>query len=201
MGMQIVLATNNKNKVREINDVLSPFGITVCSPKDLGLNVGEVEENGINYYENAVIKAQNVAKYTRLPVIADDSGLEVEAMDNKPGLHSARFADECGGHKNAINKILDFLKDKDNRNARFVCDIVLVNVEDKPVLFEGIAPGRIDVEPRGNNGFGYDPIFISADTNESYGLMPEEEKNKSSHRGRALEKFLSYLRLNGFIKE
>lgn len=199
--MRIILATNNKNKVKEVSDVLSPFGIEVCSPKDLNLVVGDVVEDGTNYYENALIKAKNVSKLTDLPVIADDSGLEVEAMDNKPGLRSARFADECGGHDKAIQKILDHLKDKDNRNAKFVCNIVLVNVGKEPLLFEGIAPGYIDVEPRGKNGFGYDPIFIAKETNLSYGLMSEEDKNKSSHRGRALIKLLDYLRLNGFINK
>lgn len=201
MSLRIILATNNKNKVREVNDVLGVHGIEVVSPRDMGLEPGEAIENGINYYENSLIKAQNVARLTDLPVIADDSGLEVEALGNIPGLHSARFADECGGHRNAIQKLVDGLKDKDNRNARFVCNIVLLNVEKGPVLFEGIAEGTIDYEPRGNQGFGYDPIFISKDTGISYGLMPKEEKNKNSHRGRALSKLLVYLREKGLINE
>lgn len=199
--MKIILATNNKNKVREVNDILGPHGIEVVSPKDMGIFPGEVEENGTNYYENSLIKATSVAKLTDLPVIADDSGLEVEALGNIPGLRSARFADECGGHHNAIMSLVNQLEGKDNRNARFVCNIVLMNVEDSPLRFEGIAEGTIDFEPRGNEGFGYDPIFIQKETGISYGLLPEAEKNKSSHRGRALLKMLDYLRLKGLIEE
>lgn len=199
MNYEIVLATNNKHKLQEVRDILSPHGIVVYCPNDLNLKIPEPEENGKNYFENALIKAKNVAKYTSFPVIADDSGLEIEAMNNEPGLHSARFASSLGGHDQAIAKILDNLKEKNNRNARFVCDIVLVNVEEKPLLFEGIVNGTIGYEKQGEAGFGYDPIFISNETGKCYALMGQKEKNKSSHRARALIKLLTYLRLNGFI--
>lgn len=201
MNYEIVLATNNKHKLQEVREILSPCGIIVYSPRDLNMTVPEPEENGTTYYENALIKAQNLAKYTIFPVIADDSGLEVEAMDNKPGLHSARFATECGGHDKAIQTILDNLKDKENRKARFICDIVLVNVEDRPLRFEGIVEGEIASTPQGEKGFGYDPIFISTEANKCYGIMMDKEKNIYSHRAKALKKLLTYLRINGLIKK
>ena len=200
MNYEIILATNNKHKLQEVRQILSPHKIVVYGLNDLNLKPEEAIENGKNYFENALIKAKTVQKLTKMPIIADDSGLEIEAMDNQPGLRSARFAEECGGHEKAIEKILDNLKNTDNRKARFVCDIVLLNVEDKPLLFEGIAPGRIADEPFGKGGFGYDPIFICDDTNMRYAEMSAESKNIFSHRGRALKKLLAYLRINGYAK-
>ena len=201
MNYEMVLATNNKHKLQEVREILSPCGIIVYCPRDLNMNVPEPVEDGKTYYENALIKAKNLAKYTIFPVIADDSGLEVEAMDNKPGIYSARFASECGGHDKAIETILNNLKDKDNRRARFVCDIVLVNVEDKPLRFEGIVDGEIGEKPEGEGGFGYDPIFISKEANKCYGLLEAKEKNIYSHRANALKKLITYLRINGLIKK
>ena len=196
MNFEIVLATNNKHKLQEVRGFLSPHKIVVYGLNDLNLKVGDIEESGKNYYENALIKAKAVAKLVDLPIIADDSGLEIEALDNEPGLHSARYAESLGGHANAINEILKRLQDKDNRNARFVCDIVLVNEGDKPLLFEGIAPGYIADSPIGENGFGYDPIFQSTEVNKRFSELTQEEKNKVSHRGKALLKLLTYLRIS-----
>ena len=201
MNYEIVLATNNKHKLQEVREILSPCGVIVYCPRDLNMDVPEPIENGKTYYENALIKAKNLAKYTIFPVIADDSGLEVEAMDNKPGIYSARFATECGGHDKAIQTILDNLKDKDNRKARFICDIVLVNVEDKPLLFEGIVEGEIADQTYGEKVFGYDPVFICKEANKCYGLMQNVEKNIYSHRAKALKKLVTYLRINGLIKK
>lgn len=201
MNYEIVLATNNKHKLQEVREILSPHGIVVYSPSDLNMDVPEPIEDGNNYYENALIKAKNLAKYTIFPVIADDSGLEVEAMDNKPGLLSARFAKESGGHDKAIETILNNLKDKDNRKARFVCDIVLMNVDKNPLKFEGIVEGEIAIKPEGDNGFGYDPVFIPDATKKCYSLMTKQEKNTESHRAKALKKLITYLRINGLIKK
>ena len=195
MNFEIVLATNNKHKLQEVRGFLAPHKIVVYGLNDLNLKPEEVEETGKNYYENALLKAQAVAKLVDLPIIADDSGLEIEALNNEPGLHSARYAESLGGHPNAINEILKRLEDKDNRNARFVCDIVLVNDGDKPLLFEGIAPGYIAETPIGENGFGYDPIFQSTEANKRFSELTQEEKNKVSHRGKALLKLLTYLRI------
>lgn len=197
MNYEIVLATNNAHKLKEVREILSPHKIVVYGLSDLGLKPEEVDENADTYCGNALIKARAVQKLTTLPIIADDSGLEIEAMDNKPGLHSARFAIECGGHDSAIKYILHLLKDKENRKARFVCNIVLLNVEEKPLLFEGIAPGVIALEKYGEGGFGYDPVFISDELGKTFAEASEEEKNKASHRGKALKKLLTYLKING----
>lgn len=197
MNFELILATNNQHKLKEVRQILSPHKIVVYGLNDLNLKPEDVEENADTYYGNALIKAESVKKLTTMPIIADDSGLEIEAMNNEPGLHSARFASSYGGHDKAIAKILDNLKDKDNRKARFVCDIVLLNVEDKPLLFEGIVPGHIAEQPYGEGGFGYDPIFIADELDKTYAEMNQEEKNKVSHRGKALKKLLTYLKING----
>ena len=199
MNYEIVLATSNKNKLKEVREILSPHKIVVYGLNDLGIKVEDVEENGKTYAENALIKAKAVQKVTSFPIIADDSGLEITALDNRPGMHSARYASAMGGHANAIKEILKDLSDKEDRSARFVCDIVLLNVEDKPLIFEGIAKGTIAKEAQGEGGFGYDPIFISDETGTCFGTMPEGEKNTVSHRGKALKKLLTYLRINGFV--
>ena len=196
MNYEIVLATNNAHKLKEVREILAPHKIVVYGLNDLNLKPEDVEENADNYYGNALIKAKSVQKLTDLPIIADDSGLEIEAMDNAPGLRSARFANEHGGHENAIKYILDYLENKDNRKARFICDIVLLNVEKEPLLFEGIVPGHIAKEPYGKGGFGYDPIFICDELNKTYAEMSEDEKNRVSHRGKALKKLLTYLKIN-----
>ncbi|MCQ2815079.1 MAG: RdgB/HAM1 family non-canonical purine NTP pyrophosphatase [Bacilli bacterium] len=197
MNFEILVATNNEHKLKEIRSILSPHKITVYGFKDLNIKEGEVTEDGKTYFENALIKAKSAARATKIPIIADDSGLEVVALNNAPGLYSARFAKECGGHNKAMRKIIDEIKGK-SQDARFVCDIVLINVEDKPLLFEGITTGRIAKSPEGENGFGYDPIFICDDLNKNYALLTEEEKNEVSHRAKALKKLLTYLRINGY---
>lgn len=193
MDYQIVLATNNAHKLQEVRQILSPFGIEVFSLNDLNLHPEDVDENAPDYKGNALIKAKSVQKLTKLPIIADDSGLEVEAMDNKPGIHSARYASECGGHPNAINNILAIVSKAGNRKARFVCDIIALNIEEEPLLFEGIAPGQIADSPYGDGGFGYDPIFVPEESDKTFAELPQEVKNKLSHRGRALHKLIEYL--------
>jgi len=198
MNYEIILATNNKHKLQEVREILSPHKIVVYGLNDLNIKVPEVEENGTTYAENALIKAKSIQQVTTMPIIADDSGLEITALNNEPGLHSARYASSLGGHDNAIEEILKRLEDKNDRSARFVCDIVLLNVEDKPLIFEGIAKGEIAKEKMGEGGFGYDPIFISDETGECFALM-KENKNTVSHRAKALKKLLTYLKINGFV--
>ena len=197
MNYEIILATNNAHKLKEVREILSPHKIVVYGLNDLNLKPEEAEENADTYQGNALIKARSVQKLTTMPIIADDSGLEILAMDNKPGLKSARFASDCGGHDKAIQTILDYLKDKEDRSARFICDIILLNEGDKPLLFEGIVPGHIADKPFGEGGFGYDPIFVCDELNKTYAEMSQEEKNKVSHRGKALKKLLAYLKING----
>ena len=196
MNFELLVATNNAHKLKEIREILTPHHILVYGMKDLNIDIGEVEENGSTYYENALIKAKALQQVTKMPIIADDSGLEILALNKMPGLHSARFAEECGGHAKAIQKIIKELEGKD-RSAQFVCDIVLVNVEDKPLLFEAIVPGKIGLEVSGEGGFGYDPVFICDELHKSYALLSEDEKNRVSHRGKALKKLLTYLKING----
>ena len=198
MNYEIILASNNAHKLKEVREILCPHGIIVYSLNDLNLHPEEVIENADTYFGNALLKAESVAKLTTMPIIADDSGLEIEAMDNKPGLYSARFANECGGHEKAFEVIFD--KVKENRKARFVCDIVLLNVDKKPLLFEGITNGVIADKVYGQGGFGYDPIFVCEETGKTYAEMGQNEKNKLSHRGRALKKLITYLLINGKIK-
>ena len=198
MNYEIILATNNNHKLQEVREILSPHHIVVYGLSDLASKLEDVNENGTTYAENALVKAKAVQKITTMPIISDDSGLEIIALNNEPGLHSARYASSLGGHDNAIKEILKRLEDKKDRSARFVCDIVLLNVEDKPLIFEGIAKGEIAKEKMGEGGFGYDPIFISDETGECFALM-KENKNTVSHRAKALKKLLTYLKINGFV--
>jgi len=200
MNFEIILATNNKHKLQEVREILSPHGIVVYGLGDLNLKPENVEENGNTYFENALIKAKSVQKLTTMPIIADDSGLEIEAMDNKPGLYSARFAEACGGHDKAIETILQNLHGKENRKAKFICDICLLNMGESPKQFEGIVEGKIALNRQGEGGFGYDPIFIPDNLNKSYSNIEQKEKNLISHRGKALKKLLTFLRINQSIK-
>ena len=198
MNYEIILATNNKHKLQEVREILSPHKIVVYGLSDLNIKLPPVEENGTTYAENALIKAKAVQAFTTMPIISDDSGLEITALNNEPGLHSARYAESLGGHDNAIKEILKRLEDKEDRSARFVCNIVLLNAEKEPRLFEGVAKGTIAKEKMGEGGFGYDPIFISDETKECFALM-KENKNTVSHRAKALKKLLTYLKINGFV--
>jgi len=199
MNYEIVLATNNKHKLKEVREILSPHGIVVYGLEDLNLHPGEVDENGTTYFENALLKAQSVQKLTKLPIIADDSGLEITALNYEPGLYSARYALKHHGHAQAIKDILERLKNQD-RSAAFICSICLLNVEDNPLQFEARVPGHIALETHGVSGFGYDPIFIEDSAMITYAEMSQEMKNKLSHRGRALYKLLTYLKVNQLIK-
>ena len=199
MNYEIILATNNKHKLHEVRSFFAKHHVIVYGLSDLNLKPEEVIENGKSYAENALIKAKAVQKLTTMPIIADDSGLEIIALNNEPGMFSARYASSLGGHANAIKEIIKRLEDKDNRSARFVCDIIALNIEDKPLIFEGIAEGTILKEPQGEGGFGYDPIFYSKEIEKCFGLLSENEKNTVSHRAKALKKLLTYLKINGLV--
>lgn len=198
MNFEILVATNNTHKLKEIRQILSPHKITVYGMKDLNIDVGEIVEDGASYYENALIKAKALQAKTKMPIISDDTGLEIVSMDNKPGLFTARYAIELGGHDKAFIDIFDKIKGKD-RKAYFICNIVLVNVEDKPVKFEAKIDGHIAEVISGEGGFGYDPIFVCDELNKTYAEMTQEEKNRVSHRGKALNKLLTYLKVNNYI--
>ncbi|MCF0107606.1 MAG: RdgB/HAM1 family non-canonical purine NTP pyrophosphatase [Bacilli bacterium] len=199
MNREIILATNNKHKLQEVREILSPKGFIVYGLNDLQLKPEEVEENGKTYRENALLKAKSVQKLTEMPIIADDSGLEILAMNNEPGLHTARFAEMNGGFDNAFKVIFQNIEGKD-RTAKFHCSIVLLNVEDKPLYFDAEVLGRIAENPYGKGGFGFDPIFVCEEENMTYAEIPQEKKNKVSHRAKALLKLVTYFRINHLIK-
>lgn len=192
--MKIVLASSNKNKIREIRQIFAPFNIEIIGMDEVAPDIGEIIENGKSYYENALIKAKAVSKYTSLPVMSDDSGLEVAAIDNGPGIFSARYAEKEGGYIPAMEKIIAICKEKGIFDAKFVCCIVLVNLLDKPLRFDGIVPGKITTKVHQGNGFGYDPFFISNELDKTFAEYPAEIKNQYSHRAKALEKMIEYLK-------
>ena len=200
MNFEILFASKNKHKVAEVRAILAPHGITVYGLSDLLLDMKEIEENGSTYKENALIKALAAKEVSSLPLFAEDSGLEVTALNNKPGIHTARYAEEMGGHINAMKSILEKLEGQQDRSARFMCDIILLNVEDRPLYFSAAAEGYIANDMSGEGGFGYDPIFVSKDLNKRYAELTDEEKNVVSHRAKALKKMLTYLKINGHIR-
>lgn len=190
---ELLVATTNENKIKEIKQILEPHDIKVYGMKDFGFNV-DPEENGTTYKENAIIKAIALSKFSSLPIIADDSGIEIEALNNEPGIHTARFAKSLGGYDKAFEVIMAKVKETDNNKALFNCDIALVNVEKDPIVFEGRVHGTIASHIEGINGFGFDPIFVSDKTGKANALLSEKDKNNCSARGAALAKLISYLK-------
>lgn len=194
MFTKILAATSNQGKVREIKKILSDFEI--ISLKDAEIDV-DVEENGTTFRENAYIKASEIAKLTDLPVLADDSGLEIEALDGRPGVYSARYAGEDAPYSVKIAKLAEELKDvpPDERFAEFKCAVCLITPDGKVIEAEGVScPGIILEEPRGENGFGYDPVFYSPDYKKTFSEMSMEEKNAVSHRNAALINLLNKIK-------
>ncbi len=184
------MATTNKDKVREIREMLEGRDIEIVSLAEAGIDA-KIEENGTTFEENAAIKAETIRDLTNQMVIADDSGLMVDAMDGGPGVYSARFMGEDTGYDikcGAILKKLEGLEDE-KRGARFVCAMALAYPKEtgkETKIFKGIFEGRIAYEPKGENGFGYDPIFFVPEKNQTSAEISPEEKNEMSHRGKAL---------------
>ena len=179
----LVLASGNKGKIAEIGEMLPEF--SVIGYKDAGLDF-EIEETGATFYENALIKAKAVSEALGLPALADDSGLCVNALSGAPGIFSARFAGD-GNDEHNIDKLLKELDGVKDRSAKFVCSLVLYYPDGKIISAEGETNGEILFERAGQNGFGYDPIFYSADLKKSLGEASSKEKNSVSHRSRALK--------------
>ena len=194
----LLVASNNQHKIKEYQEMFSGYDVKVHSPKELGINVNP-DENGTTYEENSLIKAKALAEFTKMPVIADDSGLNVVALDNFPGIHSSRFADSWGGNAVANLKLIEKLAGFPDKSAFFTCVITLLNVEEKPVVFKGICPGKILDKPEGEGGFGYDPIFYSNEAKQCFGTAGEEIKNKYSHRAKAMEQLIKYLNSKNLI--
>lgn len=198
--MKIIFATGNEGKVREVKQILGDLNIPVISMKEAGIS-SDAEENGKTFEENAVIKAKAVADAVTekdVIVMADDSGLEVDALNKEPGVYSARYMGEDTPYSIKNQSIIDRLKDVEveKRTARFVAAIAAVLPTGAVLTTTGTIEGRIGYEERGNNGFGYDPIFYLPDMSVSTAELPPEEKNKISHRGRALEKMKKELKKN-----
>ncbi len=185
--MEFFISTGNAHKISEFKAILEPYGIALKSPKELGINV-DVEENGATFAENALIKAQYGYKVTGLPAIADDSGLSIEALNGEPGIYSARYAGENAADADKINKVLKNMLGKENRKAKFVCAIAFVDGNNR-FCVQGECHGEILDCPRGENGFGYDPIFMPDGFDKSFAQLSSDEKNSISHRGRALKAF------------
>jgi XTP/dITP diphosphohydrolase len=185
---QIVLASNNPGKVREINQLLNDFDIQVLAQSEF--QVPEVEETGLTFVENAILKARNAAALTGLPAIADDSGIEVDALKGAPGIRSARFAGAGASDRDNLDKLLEELQEvpENRRSARFQCLMVYMrhHLDPTPLICQGTWEGRILLEPRGSGGFGYDPIFYVPTHDCASAELPPEVKNQLSHRGQAL---------------
>ena len=189
---EIVVATGNQGKLKEINQVLNPFGLQALGQKQF--NVPDIEETGLTFVENAILKARNAAKLTGKPALADDSGLEVDALQGAPGIYSARYAGADATDSANVEKLLKALKDvpKEQRTARFQCVMVYLRHETDPVplICQGTWEGYIDFQPSGDNGFGYDPVFVSPEHQCTAAQLPPEIKNQLSHRGQALQKLM-----------
>ena len=192
-GERIVLASNNPGKVREINQLLAERQIHILPQSEFG--VPDIEETGLSFVENAILKARNAAAHSGLPAIADDSGIEVDALRGAPGIYSARFAGAGASDQENLDKLLEELTavPDDERTARFQCLLVYMRhgADPTPLICQGTWEGRILHAPRGENGFGYDPVFFVPGEGCSAAELPPEIKNRLSHRGQALQKLLS----------
>ncbi|MBP3359465.1 MAG: RdgB/HAM1 family non-canonical purine NTP pyrophosphatase [Clostridia bacterium] len=190
--MRIILATKNDGKVKEMAEILSEYDIEVISQKDADIDV-DVEETGSSFEENAEIKARAVAMLCDEPVLADDSGLCIDALGGKPGILSARYGGEKLPYSEKIKGILTELEGVQDRTARFECAMVLVYPNGKKISSAGAVSGKILYEPKGTGGFGYDSIFYCDELQKSFGEATDEEKNSVSHRGRALKELCGQL--------
>jgi XTP/dITP diphosphohydrolase len=192
---RVVLATGNQGKVRELGALLADFEMEVVPQTEF--NVEEVEETGLTFVENAILKARNAAAQTGLPAIADDSGLEVDHLKGAPGIYSARYAGEGGGDGANNLKLLQALEGvpEAERTARFQCVMVYLRHEHDPVplIAQGSWEGRILTAPRGENGFGYDPLFYVPQEGCSSAELAAQVKNGMSHRGKALKQLVALL--------
>lgn len=183
--MKLLVATNNQGKLKEFNKILGELGIECVSLRDMGITA-DVEETGSTFLENALLKAKEIYKIAKIPTISDDSGLMVDALGGEPGVYSARYAGEPSDDQKNMDKLLAKLKDEPTRTARFKSVIAAVFSEDDILVSEGECEGVIIDEKRGDNGFGYDPIFYVESMGKTFSEMTDAEKNSLSHRGNAI---------------
>lgn len=191
----VVLASNNAGKLREFRELLAAANINVLAQGDF--HVPEVRETGLSFVENAILKARHASRLTQLPAIADDSGLEVDFLHGAPGIYSARFAGSQANDDDNNARLLDLLNTvpDEQRTARFQCLLVYLRhpLDPTPLICQGTWDGRILTRPQGNNGFGYDPLFFVAERNCSSAELSPAEKNRLSHRGKAMTCLLTML--------
>ncbi|MFV1982249.1 MAG: XTP/dITP diphosphatase [Thiohalomonadales bacterium] len=191
---KIVLASNNQGKVREISQMVKNLELEIVPQSDY--NVSEIEETGLTFVENAILKARHASKVTGLPAIADDSGIEVDFLNGAPGIYSARYSGVGASDKDNLDKMLLALKDvpTEKRSARFQCLMVFMRHANDPTPFiaHGTWQGTITELPEGENGFGYDPVFYVKDFNCTSAQLPADTKNTLSHRGQALKKLITF---------
>ena len=198
---QVVLASANAGKLRELTAVLAPLSLTLIPQTELG--IAAVPETGETFLENALLKACHAAASARLPALADDSGIEVDALGGCPGVRSARFAHPGASDQENLERLLGELRavPQASRGARYQCVIVLVRGADdaRPLIARGSWEGRIATAPRGSGGFGYDPVFVPEGGVRTAAELDPAEKNAVSHRGRALRELIAMLRRDGYI--
>lgn len=190
--MNLVFATQNAGKLKELKDMVSSFAMKVVSAGDIGFTK-EVIESGTTFYENAEIKARAVYSYAQTPCLADDSGLVVQELNGAPGIYSARFAGENATDEENTDKLLRELEDKKNRVAYFICVLAFIDHQGGCHFFEGRLNGNIANKKTGLHGFGYDPVFIPEGYSISLAEFSQHEKNAISHRFVAMKKFMQYL--------
>ena len=188
--MKIIFASNNKNKIQEIQNQV-PKSIQIVTLDEIGCTE-DIEETGTTIEENAIIKANYITEKYGLPCFADDTGLEIDALNGEPGVYSARYAGEDKNADKNMNLVLEKLNNSTNRKAQFKT-VIALNINNEQVLFTGIVNGTITLEKRGNYGFGYDPIFRPNNSEKTFAEMDSEEKNKWSHRGKAVSQLIDYL--------
>lgn len=188
--MKIIFASNNKNKVQEIQNQV-PKSIEIVTLEEIGCTE-DIAETGSTLEENAIVKANYITEKYGLPCFADDTGLEIDALNGEPGVYSARYAGEDKNADKNMDLVLQKLQHKTNRKAQFKT-VIALNINNKQHLFTGIVEGEIRNKKTGTNGFGYDPIFEPENLGKTFAEMTLEEKNKLSHRGRAVEKLIDFL--------
>ena len=200
MSIKVVLASKNKHKLEEISKITEKFDIELILQSECGVDI-DVEENGTSFEENSYIKAKAVMEATGLPALADDSGIAVDALNGEPGIYSARYGfDESlddRGRMMLLLKNTEHVPDG-QRQAQFVCVITLVTPDGKTIQARGEVHGQLTRAPKGENGFGYDPIFFYPPAGCTTAELPSEEKNKISHRGRALQLFYEKMKEAGY---
>lgn len=226
--MKILAATNNKHKIEEFRNILKDTGVQLVSQDELGRELPDIVEDGCTFEENAKIKALGFAKFANLTVIADDSGLEIKALDGAPGIYSARYAEtndkriervlreleevkrrigetakrrSNSGNSNKIENWQSSIENNSDRAARFVCVIALADPEKVIATFRGEVYGSIGHEPKGNGGFGYDPVFIPDGYDRTFAELGADIKDRISHRANALKKLDEYLKKEKLIRK